>query len=65
MDLPIGYRSKGPAYAIADLNASRHVSTFIDAMMQVQNLTNVYQNEYGAGFATMGRQTKVGFRVRY
>jgi len=54
-----------PAYAMADLNATHRITTQVDALLQVQNLTNLYRNDQDAQRADIGRQTKFGVRVRF
>lgn len=58
------YRPLGAGYATADLNATHQFSSRVDATFQVNNLTDYYQNDYNASFATIGRQTKLGLRWR-
>jgi outer membrane receptor protein involved in Fe transport len=60
-----GYVSFGRAYAMADLTASHNVTRHIVGVLQIQNLTNHYVNDFDARYATLGRQSKAGFRVRY
>lgn len=59
------YLYRGPGYAIADLNVTRHVSSHLDALLQIQNLTDFYQNDVNVGVASIGRQTKLGARIRW
>jgi outer membrane receptor protein involved in Fe transport len=51
-------------YAMADLNASKRFSSRIDGILQIQNLADFYENDFRADYATMGRQSKVGLRIR-
>lgn len=62
--LPSLYRSTGSGYATADLNASHRFSSLCEGIVQVQNLTNYYQNDYRINEAVIGRQTKAGIRIR-
>jgi hypothetical protein len=39
-------------------------SAWIEAMLEVQNLTDRYTNDVDVWSASIGRQTKVGFRIR-
>lgn len=63
--LPVVYRSQGSGYVTADLNATRRVGTRIDLLVQALNLTNYYQNDFGFSYPSIGRQTKVGMRIRW
>jgi outer membrane receptor protein involved in Fe transport len=58
------YVNFNDGYALADLNASHRFSPRIEAVLQVQNLADRYVNDYSASYATMGRQTKLGLRIR-
>jgi hypothetical protein len=51
-------------YAIADLTVSHRFATQVEGVLQVQNLTNNYTNDFGAGIATVGRTAKAGLRIR-
>lgn len=62
---PTNYRPKGDGKTMMDLNSSHQFSKVIDGTFQVQNLTDVYQNEYRADYAALGRQSKVGLRIRW
>jgi hypothetical protein len=53
-----------PGYALGDLNSSQRLSNAIDGVLQIQNLANRYQDDAGASSASMGRQIKLGARVR-
>jgi outer membrane receptor protein involved in Fe transport len=63
-DLPSTYRPFGDGYVLADLNASHRISRSVEGVLQVQNLGDSYQQDIGSEYATMGRQTKFGFRLR-
>jgi hypothetical protein len=65
MNIPEGYHAWRPGYTTADLNASRQISSAIEGVVQIHNLTNFYQNDVSTGFPTMGRQTNVGLRLRF
>jgi len=58
-----GYTSTNDPYAIADLIASHRILPNVEGLLQVHNLMNHYANDFGADYATMGRQTQVGLRV--
>jgi outer membrane receptor protein involved in Fe transport len=64
MGLPSGYRSVGDGYATADLNAMHQLTRSISLVLQVQNLTDYYANDYDARFSAIGRQSRLGFRWR-
>jgi len=59
-----GYVSFNDGYALADLTASHRFSSHLEGVLQVQNLADRYTNDKYAGYATMGRQSKVGVRIR-
>lgn len=61
---PSGYRSTGKGYAMVDLNASHRFSGILEGILQVQNLTDFYRSDFDASMVAIGRQTKVGLRVR-
>lgn len=61
---PVGYLPIGPAYTMADLNASHRFSPHLDGVLQIQNLTDFYRNDNQIQFTSIGRQTKVGLRVK-
>jgi hypothetical protein len=65
MGTPDNYVSKVSGYVMSDLNASQRFSAHVDGVLQLQNLTNHYSSEVGVNRAVIGRQTKVGMRVRY
>lgn len=60
----IPYVNFGGAYAIADLNAVHRFSGKVEGVLQVQNLMNYYESDFLEDAATMGRQTKIGMRIR-
>lgn len=64
MSISFDHRPLGPGYAMADLNATHRFTSRVDALLQITNLTDYYQNDYDASYATMGRQSRVGFRLR-
>jgi outer membrane receptor protein involved in Fe transport len=51
-------------YALADFTAAHRFARAVEGVLQVQNLTNRYENDSDAGYATIGRQMKVGLRIR-
>jgi len=65
MNLPPGVHGYLSGYTTAELNASRRITTGIDALVQVQNLANRYRNDQSADRANLGRQTKFGLRARF
>lgn len=52
-------------YATADLNASHRFSSRLDGTLQIKNLTDYYANDFSANYATAGRETKAGLRMRF
>jgi len=59
------YVSMNPSYTLADLNAAHRFTSTVEGVLQMQNVGNYYQNDESAYAATLGRQTKVGLRVRF
>jgi outer membrane receptor protein involved in Fe transport len=62
--LPTGFRQIGRGYTMTDLNASHRFTSHIDALLQMNNVADAYHNDISPQLATMGRQTKVGVRIR-
>jgi hypothetical protein len=58
------YISFNRGYAMANLNASHRLSSQVEGVLQVQNLADYYRNDYDARYANIGRQTKLGLRVK-
>jgi hypothetical protein len=58
------YTSYNSGYALADISATQRLSSHIEGILQVQNLANQYTNDADMSFAVMGRQTKLGIRIR-
>jgi len=52
-----------PAYGVADLNATRRLSRAVEGTVQVQNLANSYRFDQD-NVSVIGRQTKLGLRIR-
>jgi len=59
------YTSFSGNYAMADLTASHQFTHTVEGVMQLQNLTNEFTDDFEARFASQGRQSKAGFRVRF
>jgi len=59
------YKNFNKGYALADLTASHRIASRVESVLQVQNLANHYTNDFAGDFATIGRQTKLGLRVRF
>jgi outer membrane cobalamin receptor len=64
-NLPSFYRALGPKHVTADFNAAQRFTSGIEAIVQVQNLTDYYQEDIDIALPAMGRQSKVGVRVRF
>lgn len=64
LNLPGSYRATSPHYVMADLNASQRFSNLIEGILQVQNLGDYYRADNSAQYVVMGRQTKIGLRIR-
>lgn len=65
INAPNIYRSMGAGYSIADLNATHRFGSHIDAVLQIHNLNNYSQNDFSGLYAAIGRQSKLGLRVRF
>jgi len=63
--LPVGYVSRFPGYTSADLNVARRFSAYVEGVLQVHNLTDAYRNDASYQYASIGRQTKAGIRIRW
>jgi outer membrane receptor protein involved in Fe transport len=59
-----GYMAFNSGYALADLNMSHRFSPSVDGVMQVQNAFNRYNTDFSSQFASLGRQVKLGARMR-
>jgi outer membrane receptor protein involved in Fe transport len=59
-----GIRRIIPATVMTDLNANYRISRSIESTLQIQNLTDIYHKEQDALYPVIGRQSKVGLRVR-
>jgi len=57
------FPSFNKGYAMADLNASQRLASWAEMIVQIHNLTDHYPTDAGGGFATLGRQTQLGFRL--
>jgi hypothetical protein len=63
--VPSTYVTRGPGYALTDINATQRLTGHIDGLFQIQNLTDHYQSDFSPGAtASLGRQTKIGVRIR-
>jgi outer membrane receptor for ferric coprogen and ferric-rhodotorulic acid len=58
------YVSFNKGYALADLTAAYRLTAHVDGLVQSQNITDHYANDFRADFASIGRQTKMGLRIR-
>lgn len=63
--IPSVFRPFGSGYTMADLNASHRLSSRMETVLQVHNLTDFYRSDRSSQYATMGRQTSVGVRIRW
>jgi outer membrane receptor protein involved in Fe transport len=59
------YVSMTPGYALMDITASHRVTESIEGVVQLQNIANRYSNDITARQAAIGRQTKIGLRIRH
>jgi outer membrane receptor protein involved in Fe transport len=58
------YTNFNSGYALADLTASHRFAPRVEGVLQVQNLADHYTADSYAAYASMGRQLKIGARVR-
>ncbi len=63
--VPTTYRGLGTGYVTADLNGSHRFSRNMDATLQIRNLGDYYRNDFRSDYATIGRQSRAGLRVRF
>lgn len=63
--VPTNYRPVAPGYVMMNLNASQRFSHRVEGTLQINNLTNFYQNDYSPRYAVIGRQSNLGVRVRW
>lgn len=59
------YRRPMSGYTTANLNASRRLSSKLEATLQITNLTDHYQNDSHYQYPVLGRQTLLGARLRF
>jgi outer membrane receptor protein involved in Fe transport len=59
----VTFYEMAPSYVMTDLNAAHQFAQRIFATLQVQNLTNHYQNDVNVISPTAGRQTRLGLRI--
>jgi outer membrane receptor protein involved in Fe transport len=64
MSYPAFYRYPNPKYSRGDLAASQRLSSNVEAIVQVQNITDQYMTDIKSFDAVLGRQSKAGFRIR-
>jgi len=57
----VGLRSR---YIQADMTASRRLTSHVETVMEMQNMGNQYRADMSALDGVIGRQTKLGFRIR-
>lgn len=58
------YISSNAGYALTDITASYRFAASVEGMLNVQNLTDHYTNDFYGAYASMGRQAKLGLRLR-
>lgn len=61
----VNYRALLPSYNTVDLTMNHRFSSRADAIAQVNNLGNAYNNDLSSWYPTIGRQSKLGLRIRY
>jgi len=59
------FPSFNQGYAMADLNASQRLASWAEMIVRVHNLTDYYPTDAGGGYATLGRQTQLGFQLQW
>jgi len=64
-DLPSPFIGANPSYVMADLNAAHRLASYVDGTLQIQNLSNYYRPDAGAYSTVIGRQSKLGLRIRW
>jgi outer membrane receptor for ferrienterochelin and colicin len=62
---PSVYETAKPAYMLADLMASHRITAGVEGLLQISNLADRYESDAGSSYAVIGRQTKVGLRMRF
>jgi len=60
-----GYTPIGNRYVMADLTVLHRVSSAAELLGQVQNISDSYNNDVAYGSPVMGRQTRIGVRLRF
>ena len=55
----------GKGYRLADLNMSYNFSQATSGILQMQNVGDYYRNDNSDELAVLGRQTKVGIRLKF
>jgi len=65
MDGTAYYVSMHPSYMMATLTGSQRLTPRVDAVLNIQNLTDYYVNDFDAVSGVLGRQSTLGFRVRF
>jgi hypothetical protein len=64
MDQPSTYAYLNAGYFLADLIATHQLAAHVEGLVQIQNVGDQYHSDYGASYATLGRQTRAGVRLR-
>jgi outer membrane receptor protein involved in Fe transport len=64
-NVPLNYRSLGKAHATGDFNASHRFTSDIEAIVQVRNIANYYEQDMDITLASLGRQSRAGLRVSF
>jgi outer membrane receptor protein involved in Fe transport len=59
------YINMSPGYVLADVSATQRLGRRADGVLQIQNVADYYRTDYNATSASMGRQVRVGTRVRF
>jgi len=64
-DFPAGFVVQHSGYVTADMNASQQLSSRVQGILEIKNVSNYFRNDYYDGATVLGRQTLGGFRVMW
>jgi len=65
INLPDAFTEVRPGYLLGDLNVSHQLTSHIEGLLQINNLTNGYQSEVDPYTLQSGRTTGIGFRLHW
>jgi outer membrane receptor protein involved in Fe transport len=61
--IPDPFTEIRPGYLLGDLNVSQQLTSHVEALVQINNVTNSYQSELDPTILQSGRTTGLGFRL--